>query len=147
MLRMLVTVAVWFAVSPITLAADEPELPRMHFADTVSGRPFSKDPAVVKFKGRYLLYYSLSPYETKPTRGWSIGVATSDNLVDWRKVGQLPNTGEAERNDFSGGSTVPRQDGTRRGEAKRNEARRGRAERGDARRVGPTLRGEAGRND
>jgi hypothetical protein len=26
----------------------------MHFADPVSGRPFSKDPAVVKFKGRYL---------------------------------------------------------------------------------------------
>ena len=37
--------------------------PRMHFADTASGRPFSKDPAVVKFLDRYWLYYSLPPYE------------------------------------------------------------------------------------
>ncbi len=82
------------------LASDQPARPRMHFADTVSGKPFSKDPAVAKFKGRYWLYYSLPPYEGKPTRGWSIGVATSDNLVDWEKMGELRNTGEAERNGF-----------------------------------------------
>ena len=54
--------------------------PRMLFADTISGKPYCKDPAVVKFGGRYWLYYSLPPYEGKPTRGWSIGIASSENL-------------------------------------------------------------------
>jgi predicted GH43/DUF377 family glycosyl hydrolase len=75
--------------------------PRMYFADDVAGRPFSKDPAVVKFKGKYWLYYSVPPYEGKGTPGWSIGIATSGNLVDWEKVGQLQNTGEAEAKGFT----------------------------------------------
>ncbi len=88
------------AVCLLVAVADETRLPRMHFADTSSGRPFSKDPAVVKFKDRYWLYFSLSPYKGKPTPGWSIGIATSKNLVDWQKVGELKNTGNAERNGF-----------------------------------------------
>lgn len=95
------------ASSP-TLAGDEHvegfkpaiEKPRMHFADTASGRPFSKDPAVVRFQGRYWLYYSLPPYERKPTKGWNIGIAQSHNLVDWKKVGELTNAGEVEQNGF-----------------------------------------------
>ncbi len=76
-------------------------LPRMYYADRVSGRPLSKDPAVVRFKDRYWLYYSIPPYRDKPTNGWTIGVATSDNLVDWTKAGELRNTGEAEANGFT----------------------------------------------
>jgi hypothetical protein len=72
----------------------------MHFADTASGRPFSKDPAVVRFRDRYWLYYSLPPYEGKATLGWSIGVATSKNLVHWTKAGELPSEGEVERKGF-----------------------------------------------
>lgn len=72
----------------------------MHFAGTVSGKPFSKDPAVVKFQGRYWLYCSLPPYEGKPTKGWNIGIAQSENLVDWKKVGELKNTGDVEQNGF-----------------------------------------------
>ncbi len=74
--------------------------PRMYFADASSGKPFSKDPAVVKFQGRYWLYYSLPPYAEKPTKGWSIGIAQSRNLVDWKKVGELTNTGDVEVNGF-----------------------------------------------
>jgi len=87
-------------VATHALAEQRTKKPRMHFADTISGRPFSKDPAVVKFKGQYWLYYSLPPYEGKPTAGWSIGVATSHNLVDWQKAGELTNTGEAEQRGF-----------------------------------------------
>ena len=75
--------------------------PRMYYADTVSGKPFSKDPAVVRFNHRYWLYYSIPPYPGKPDRGWTIGVASSGNLVDWKKVGALTNTGPAERNGFT----------------------------------------------
>jgi len=75
--------------------------PRMYFADTVSGKPFSKDPAVVRFNNRYWLYYSIPPYPGKPDRGWTIGVANSENRVDWKKIGALTNTGPAERNGFT----------------------------------------------
>lgn len=82
--------------------ADTPaNTPRMYFADDVSGKPFSKDPAVVRFKGKYWLYYSVPPYKAKPTAGWSIGVATSQNLVDWKKCGELRNTGKAETKGFT----------------------------------------------
>ncbi len=83
------------------LAEPPNNVPRMYFADDVSGAPFSKDPAVVKFKGKYWLYYSVPPYKGKPTVGWTIGVATSDNLVDWNKVGELSNSGEAEAKGFT----------------------------------------------
>lgn len=79
----------------------ESAVPRMHWADTVSGAPLSKDPAVVRFRDAYWLYYSIPPYEDKPNKGWTIGVAKSDNLVDWQKAGELKNAGEAEKNGFT----------------------------------------------
>ena len=90
-----------FALIPTGGSAAEVDPPRMYFADSVSGKPFSKDPAVVRFNGKYWLYYSVPPYEGKPHRGWTIGVATSDNLVDWTKAGGLSNTGPAERKGFT----------------------------------------------
>lgn len=33
----------------------------MLFTDESRGRPFAKDPAVVKLGGRYLLYYTVPP--------------------------------------------------------------------------------------
>ncbi|MCB1134195.1 MAG: glycoside hydrolase, partial [Verrucomicrobiae bacterium] len=73
----------------------------MYFADTVAGKAFSKDPAVVRFKDKYWLYYSVPPFQGKNGKGWTIGVANSDNLVDWTKAGELHNTGEAEKNGFT----------------------------------------------
>ncbi len=62
----------------------------MNFADTSRGRPFSKDPAVVTFKGRYLLYCSLPPFEDgRANDGWRIGIAESQDLDNWQKVGEL----------------------------------------------------------
>ncbi len=68
-------------------AADEPV---MKFADTSKGRPFSKDPAVVHYKGKYWMYYSLPPFgDGRDDDGWSIGISTSDDLVSWSKAGDL----------------------------------------------------------
>jgi len=82
----------------------------MLFADKASGKPFSKDPAVVRFQEKYWLYYSIPPYEGKTNRGWTIGMATSDNLVDWTKVGELSNRGEAERNGFTAPGAIVLED-------------------------------------
>ena len=86
---------------PIVLRDTPHDVPRMYYADQVSGRPFSKDPAVVRFRDKYWLYYSIPPYRGKTNKGWTIGVATSDNLLDWSKAGELNNTGDAEKNGFT----------------------------------------------
>lgn len=78
---------------------------RMMFADsTRTGRPMSKDPHVIFFKDRYFLYYSMPPAsETEgagaqsaswaPARpavpGWTIGIATSTDLIHWEKAGEV----------------------------------------------------------
>lgn len=74
--------------------------PEMYFADEVSGKPFSKDPAVVRFGGRYLLYYSLPSYEGKLPKGWNIGIAESRDLIHWSKVGEIDASGPGEENGF-----------------------------------------------
>jgi predicted GH43/DUF377 family glycosyl hydrolase len=72
--------------------------PRMMWADeTRLGRPFAKDPSVVRFRDRYLLYYSL-PGAGEGGRGWSIGVAESQDLTAWRKVGEVLPEQEVEAN-------------------------------------------------
>lgn len=71
----------------------------LRYADTSRGRPFSKDPAVVRFQDRYLLYYSLPPYKDgRPNDGWAIGIAQSDDLEHWTKASELLPEQACERN-------------------------------------------------
>lgn len=65
---------------------------QMMFGDTTRlGRPFSKDPHVVKLKGTYLMYYSIPPADGKKDvpEGWAIGIAQSKNLTDWKQIGEI----------------------------------------------------------
>jgi beta-1,2-mannobiose phosphorylase / 1,2-beta-oligomannan phosphorylase len=74
----------------------------MLFADTSRrGRPFAKDPAVVRFNNQYLLYYSLPSFgDGRQGDGWAIGIARSSDLDAWEKIGEiLPEQGP-ERNDL-----------------------------------------------
>ncbi|RFU84378.1 glycoside hydrolase [Streptomyces triticagri] len=59
------------------------------------GRSFAKDPSVVRFGGRFLLYLTLPPGRSAGEgERWSIGVAESDDLVDWSLVRVLGAFGE-----------------------------------------------------
>ena len=65
---------------------------QMMFGDTTrTGRPFAKDPHVVRFKEKYLMYYSIPPFSNKsnPIKGWGIGIAESYDLTDWRRIGEI----------------------------------------------------------
>lgn len=68
------------------------DLPDMHYADTDHGLPFAKDPDVVRFKGRYLLYYS-----ARPAPRLTIGIAESKDLTHWRKVGEIEPAADYEK--------------------------------------------------
>lgn len=61
------------------------------------GRPYAKDPSVVAFRGRYLLYFSL-PGTGAGGRGWGIGIAESRNLADWQRIGEVMPVQACERN-------------------------------------------------
>ncbi|HEY9290000.1 MAG TPA: family 43 glycosylhydrolase [Microlunatus sp.] len=68
----------------------------MMFSDSSSGVPFAKDPAVVRFGDRYLLYYSRPPLTGSD--GWSIGIAESTDLDEWTIIGEIPISQHCERN-------------------------------------------------
>lgn len=70
----------------------------MHFADESRGRPFSKDPAVVRFGGRYWMYYSLPASQPGANTGWNIGIASSDDLENWHKAGEILPEADFEAN-------------------------------------------------
>lgn len=86
------------------LAADEnpvarviPREPMMKFADVSrkgEAAPFSKDPSVIRVKDRYLMYYSVSPYNSdripagKPNK-WGLAVAESKDLTNWKRLADL----------------------------------------------------------
>ena len=67
--------------------ADVLTLPTMYYADSDHGAPFAKDPDVVRIGGRYLMYYSI-----RLEGQIGIGIAESDDLTQWRKVGELEPT-------------------------------------------------------
>jgi predicted GH43/DUF377 family glycosyl hydrolase len=84
----------------------------MRFGDSERlGRPFAKDPCVIRFGGRYLLYYSVAAWakELAPPnapRGWAIGIAESRDLVHWKKIGEILPEQECEKNGIVNGRVI-----------------------------------------
>ena len=78
---------------PFLASAEAPTDRQMMFADTLQmGKPYSKDPHVIKFDGRYLMYFSLPPHSWNGTEGWRIGIAESQDLINWNRIGMLAPT-------------------------------------------------------
>ena len=62
----------------------------MFYKDTTRvGVPFAKDPTVVHFKDRYLMYYSVPPKNWDKQEGWNIGIAESKDMIHWNKIGEM----------------------------------------------------------
>lgn len=58
---------------------------------------FAKDPAVVYFQGRYLLYYSIRYDDGRI----GIGIAASTDMEDWQPLGEIPQDTPCERNGIA----------------------------------------------
>lgn len=82
--------------------------PPMYYGDTTrNGDPFSKDPSVIYYQGRYLLYYSmLSSTNPDLPKGWAIGIAESHDMVNWKKVGDILPVQDCEKNGIVNGRII-----------------------------------------
>ncbi|MHC4521132.1 MAG: family 43 glycosylhydrolase, partial [Planctomycetota bacterium] len=84
-------------------SANAPGRPKMYYTDETYERPFAKDPDVVRFKGRYLMYYSMH----RGKKGIAIGIAESDDLTGWKKIGEILPEADYERKGLAApGATV-----------------------------------------
>ena len=70
----------------------------MRYGDvTRSTLPFAKDPTVIEYGGRYLMFYTIQAYEKgmKPAdlnplqEGWNAAIAESHDGLNWTRVGDL----------------------------------------------------------
>lgn len=79
----------------------------MLFADRSRGRPFSKDPDVVNFNGKYYMYYSIPPFgDGRPRDGWAIGIAGSNDLQSWNRIGDILPAGEYEKKGLAAPAAI-----------------------------------------
>ncbi len=70
--------------------------PAMYYTDSgVIAKPIAKDPKVIYFKGRYLMYYSVPGHNNQ---NWSIGIAASNDLTSWKKIGNIQPAAAYEKN-------------------------------------------------
>ncbi len=83
------------------------EKPDMYFTDYASGNPVAKDPNISFFKGAYWMYYSVPGANNS---GWSIGIAKSDDLINWKKVGAMTSGADYEKNGLCAPGALVRND-------------------------------------
>jgi predicted GH43/DUF377 family glycosyl hydrolase len=90
-LLLLITTELFTALLNAQVAGSRRVEPVLHWADASrNGKPFSKDPCVIRLGQQYVLYYSMPPStNTALPRGWGIGIAQSKDLVNWTKAGEL----------------------------------------------------------
>lgn len=79
-----------FSLLMLFIGNVQAQVGRMMYGDTTrTGIPYSKDPHVVRYQNKYLMYYSIPPYKDNPQSGWNIGIAESHDLIQWKKVGEI----------------------------------------------------------
>jgi predicted GH43/DUF377 family glycosyl hydrolase len=80
----------------------------MKYTDTTRlGTPWAKDPSVIRFGNRFLMYYTVPAYKENPVgapdfpKGLAIGIAESRDLKTWTKVGEVIPRQEVEKNGIA----------------------------------------------
>jgi predicted O-methyltransferase YrrM len=76
----------------------------MHWSDRSRGKPFAKDPSVVRFGDRYLMYFSVPP-EPGDDR-WGQAVAESVDLSSWTTIREVEPAGAVEARGICAGGAI-----------------------------------------
>lgn len=66
---------------------------------------FAKDPAVIRFDGRYFLYYTVC-YGQNGQGKIGVGIATSEDMEDWQDVGEVPMDRPYEQNGIGAPAAI-----------------------------------------
>ncbi len=99
MLKNLILIAIIIFTGITSISA---QTSQMMFGDSFrDGIPFAKDPYVISFGGRYLMYYSVYGYTDKAgiPHGWGLGIAESKDLTNWKRIGEVNTDLEATYED------------------------------------------------
>lgn len=102
---------------PFTAAAQDAPVKEarlvMKYSDTERlGTPWAKDPTVVRFGGRFLMYYTVPAPKENPVgvpdfpKGLAVGIAESRDLKTWKKIGEVLPKGDVERNGIAAPGAV-----------------------------------------
>ena len=81
----------------------------MSFTDSSRGFDCAEDPEVVRFGDRYLMYYVVAPGDGVQRLPWAIGIASSQDLETFEKVGEIAPAELGERNGVCVGSVLVHQ--------------------------------------
>lgn len=71
------------------------------------GTPWAKDPSVIRFGSRFLMYYTIPAFRENPVgvpdfpKGLAIGIAESRDLKTWKKVGEVLAEQPVEKNGIA----------------------------------------------
>src|SRR5690242_420851 len=82
----------FFIFTSLSIQGSAQLKPKMYFTDTSSSEiRIAKDPVVLKFNGRYLMYYSKQRFHNTKDgmQGWNIGIAESKDLYNWKKIADI----------------------------------------------------------
>ncbi|MEJ2884426.1 family 43 glycosylhydrolase [Pedobacter sp. GR22-6] len=82
----------FFIFTSLSIQGSAQLKPKMYFTDTSSSEiRIAKDPVVLKFNGRYLMYYSKQRFQNTKDgmQGWNIGIAESKDLYNWKKIAEI----------------------------------------------------------
>lgn len=108
----MLTIAPWASGQIARPKAPANRPPPMYWGETARlGRPFAKDPSVIRWRGRYLMYFSMAPYRKDlaprgAPKGWAIGIAESKDLKHWAKIGELLPQQDCEQNGLVNGRII-----------------------------------------
>ena len=105
MTRPLTCLLLVFALQPVLFSESllaQTTTFRMMFSDsTHRSGGYAKDPHVIWFGGRYLLYYSTpTSKDAAGSDRWGIGIAESRDLSHWRKVTEIAPVADYEQKGF-----------------------------------------------
>lgn len=108
-------IALFTALALLSLASCGPkevaEPEQMLFIDTLyTESPFAKDENIVKFNGKYFMYYSAYYPDKNGVNRLCVGIAESDDLTNWTRVSQLLPKQEAETNAICAPGAIIRND-------------------------------------
>ena len=83
----------------------------MLFIDTTyTSDPFAKDENIVKFNGKYFMYYSAYYPDSAGVNRLCVGIAESDDLTNWKRISQILPQQEAETNAICAPGAIIRND-------------------------------------